>query len=89
MIYFEYDQWVVDRGYAPAVLCCIQRKSLQDPFNGFNREAKMAERIFEIRDNTVIELKNRTGNFKKSCISSEDKVVLTLKGVLLYRKSKQ
>lgn len=81
MIYFEYLPWVVHAGHAPGLLCCTKRKSIRDPFNGSTLLVSLAERIFEVRGNKVIELKNRLGNFKESPITSEEKVVLVLKAV--------
>lgn len=83
MIYLEYSPWVVDDGHISAPLCCMKRKSDSDPFKGSRLKASLAERIFEVRGNLTIDLKNRSGIFERRYISDEDKIVLALRAVLI------
>ena len=77
MIYLEFSQPVVDRGIYPSKLCCSQNLGYT------NRKAQMAERIFRIEENNLIEIKNRNSKPSTMYISDEDKLVLKLKAVLI------
>ena len=77
MIYFEFSQPVVNRGIYPSMLCCSQKMVYT------NRKSQMADRIFVIEGNNLIEIKNRNGTPSTMYISDEDKLVLRLKAVLI------
>ena len=77
MNYFEFSKAIVDAGHFPSMLCCSQKMRYT------NRKSQMADRIFRIEGNNLIEIKNRNGAPSTMHISDEDKVVLKLKAVLI------
>lgn len=80
--YFEYSDFVVEHGFAPAALCCMIGK-LTDNMPGRFKKISTAERVYSIEGNVLTEIKNRNGAPGTMHISDEDKVVLKLKAVLI------
>jgi hypothetical protein len=78
--YFEYSDFVVGNGHAPASLCYF--------IGSFDKPRRFkhlatAERVYSIEGNVLTEIKNRNGAPGTMHISDEDKVVLILKAVLI------
>jgi len=78
MIYFEFDQAIVDAGYFPSTLCYTTGEITYTM-----KKMQMANRIFSVEGNTISEIKNRNGAPSTMHISDEDKVILRLKAVLI------
>ena len=78
MIYFEFSDFVVERGLAPSVLCCTSRKK-SDVF----KYLASAEKVYGIKDGILSEIKNRHGETRTYSISEEDELVLRLRSVVI------
>jgi hypothetical protein len=78
--FFEYSDFVVERGRAPAQLCYISGKY---NYTGKLEFLAMAERVYSIEGNVLTEIKNRNSVPSTKHISDEDRVVLKLKAVLI------
>jgi hypothetical protein len=78
VIYLEYSDFVVERGLAPAILCSTSRKN-SDIFQYLAR----AEKIYDIENGMLSEIKNRHGETRTYPISSEDELVLRLRAVVI------
>jgi len=76
IIFFEYSDFIVEYGHAPAKLCFANKK-----YN--SKDIAMAERVYSIEGNVLKEIKNRNGAPSTMYISDEDRVVLKLKAVLI------
>ncbi len=77
--YLEFSDRMVEQKIVPAKLCCINDKKHDSLFH----ELSLADRVYYIKENSVIELKNRYELPTIKHISDEDKVVLILKAVLI------
>jgi hypothetical protein len=76
-VYFEFSREIVDAGYFPSTICCSE-----NPLYSM-KKMQLADRVFSITGNTIVEHKNRNGAPSTMHISDEDKIVLELKAVLI------
>lgn len=78
MIYFEYQQMLVDSGDVPSTLCVIENPTPDARGFGY---LMLADRVYEIIGNDVRDIKNRNGLRSNYVITEEDAVILRLKAV--------
>ena len=86
MIYFEYDEHLVEAGMVPAKLCAAGSES---PKSHMFEYLEMADRVFKVQDGfhlylQVTELKSRFGKQSVFLMKSEDALALKLRAVLIY-----
>lgn len=77
-MYFEFSDFVVERGLAPAKLCVSSKKKT----HVFSYLAR-AEKVYNIENGMLSEIKNRSGETRTFPISREDEVVLRLRATVI------
>lgn len=85
MIYLEFSDIIVEKGFAPSKICMANVPLYKDGKCGIDYKiTMMADRVYEIQGNTIVYFKNRFGNFDvKEYISDEDRIMLRLKATLI------
>lgn len=84
MIYYEYNEELVEAGKVPAKLCCSHSFPLFPLYPTDNPDhMAMAERAFYIKNGFAHDIKNRYGAKEICRVFSVDELALKLRAVLI------
>lgn len=85
MIYLEFSDIIVERGFVPSKVCMADVPLYKDGKCGIDYKIiMMADKVYEVQGNSIVYFKDRFGNIDvKDYISDEDRIMLRLKAVLI------